>query len=147
FAELVFGVLIMEDLLAILILVALTTIATTQNIIFTDMISAGVKLFLVVGGWFIVGYFAVPPLFRKISLYISQETLTIISVALCLSLVCLASTFHYSPALGAFIMGSILAETVLVHRIEHLIRPIRDIFTAVFFISVGMLINPAIIFS
>lgn len=145
FAELIVGVLIMEDLLAILLLVALTTIVMTKNIFSTDMILTAVKLILVVGGWFIVGYFAVPPLFRRISVYISQETLTIVTVALCLFLVCIASTFHYSPALGAFIMGSILAETVLMHRIEHLIRPIRDIFAAVFFISVGMLIDPLVI--
>lgn len=89
--------------------------------------------------------FLVPPLFRRIAHYISEETLTIISVALCLLLVCIAAKFHYSSALGAFIMGSILAETTLVHRIEDVIRPIRDIFAAVFFISVGMLIDPNVI--
>lgn len=145
FAELIFGVLIVEDLLAILLLVALSTIVLTKNIFSIDMLTAAIKLILVVGGWFIIGYFIVPPLFRRIAKYISEETLTIISVALCLSLVCAAANFHYSTALGAFIMGSILAETVLVHRIENLIRPIRDIFAAVFFISVGMLINPIVI--
>lgn len=145
FAELIFGVLIVEDLLAILLLVALSTIVVTKNIFSVDMLMASVKLIVVVGGWFIVGYFLVPPLFRRISAYITEESLTIISVALCLILVCIAASFHYSMALGAFIMGSILAETILVHRIENLIRPIRDIFAAVFFITVGMLIDPAII--
>lgn len=145
FAELIFGVLIVEDLLAILLLVALSTIVITKNIFSVEMLTASVKLVLVVGGWFIVGYFIVPPLFRRISTYITEETLTIISVALCLTLVCIAASLHYSMALGAFIMGSILAETLLVHRIENLIRPIRDIFAAVFFISVGMLINPTVI--
>ena len=145
FAELIFGVLIVEDLLAILLLVALSTIIITKQIFSSDLLSAAVQLILVVGGWFLLGYFLVPPLFRKLADYIDQETLTIISVALCLSLVCLAAYYHYSAALGAFIMGSILAETSLVHRIEELIRPIRDIFAAVFFISVGMLINPAVI--
>lgn len=145
FAELIFGILIVEDLLAILLLVALSTIVLTKNIFSFGMLTASLKLLLVVGGWFIVGYFLVPPLFRRIASYISEETLTIVSVALCLTLVCLAASFDYSVALGAFIMGSILAETVLVHRIENLIRPIRDIFAAVFFISVGMLINPAVI--
>ncbi len=145
FAELVFGVLIVEDLLAILLLAALTTIVRTKNIFSTEMISADIQLILVVCGWFIIGYFAVPPLFRKIAKHLNQETLTIISVASCLFLVCIAAKFHYSEALGAFIMGSILAETVLVHRIENLIRPIRDIFAAVFFISVGMLIDPRMI--
>lgn len=145
FAELIFGVLIVEDLLAILLLATLSTIVVTQNIISFDMLYAVVKLILVVGGWFLIGYFLVPPLFREIAAYISQETLTIISVALCLMLVCVAAYFHYSSALGAFIMGSILAETSLIRRIEELIQPIRDIFAAVFFISVGMLIDPYVI--
>lgn len=145
FAELIFGVLIVEDLLAILLLVALSTVVVTKNFFSLNMVDAFFRLVLVIGTWFLVGYFLVPPLFRRISNYISQETLTIISIALCLSLVCIAGYFNYSAALGAFIMGSILAETVLVHRIEDLIRPIRDIFAAVFFISVGMLIDPSII--
>jgi CPA2 family monovalent cation:H+ antiporter-2 len=146
FAELIFGVLIIEDLLAILLLVALSTIVMTQNFFSLDMLGATCKLILVVGAWFLLGYFLMPPLFRRIEKYTNPETLVIISVALCLGLSCLAANFHYSTALGAFIMGSILAETVVVHRIEDLIKPIRDIFAAVFFISVGMLIDPVIIF-
>ncbi|VVC75823.1 Inner membrane protein YbaL [Aquicella siphonis] len=145
FAEVIFGVLIVEDLLAILILVGLSTIIMTKNVTPKDMFIAAAKLLLVVGGWFLIGYSLVPALFRRLAHYISQETLTIISVALCLILVSIAAYFHYSTALGAFIMGSILAETVLVHRIEELIVPIRDIFGAIFFISVGMLINPSVI--
>ncbi|RDI44577.1 cation:proton antiporter domain-containing protein [Aquicella lusitana] len=145
FAELIFGVLIVEDLLAILLLVALSTVVITKNIFSFNMVIAAIKLIIVVGGWFLIGYFLVPPLFRRIANYISQETLTIISVALCLFLVCVAAYFHYSTALGAFIMGSILAETVLIRRIEELIWPIRDIFAAVFFISVGMLIDTRVI--
>jgi CPA2 family monovalent cation:H+ antiporter-2 len=145
FAELIFGVLIVEDLLAVLLLVALSTIVLTNHIFSYDMLSAACKLIIVVSAWFLFGYFLMPPLFRQIAGYISQETLTIISVALCLFLVCIAADLNYSTALGAFIMGSILAETVLVHRIETLIQPIRDIFAAVFFISVGMLIDPMVI--
>ncbi len=146
FAEVIFGVLVMEDLLAILLLVALSTIVVSKNLSSVDMIFATLKLILVVTTWFIVGYFVVPSLLRRVASYISQETLTIISVALCLFLVSTAAYFHYSTALGAFIMGSILAETVLVHRIEELIVPIRDIFGAIFFISVGMLINLGLVF-
>jgi len=145
FAELIFGVLIVEDLLAILLLVGLSTLVTNNHIISYDMLTATFKLILVVSAWFIIGYFVVPPIFREISNYINNETLTIISVALCLFLVCAAVYFQYSTALGAFIMGSILAETILIHRIEEVIMPIRDIFAAVFFISVGMLIDPHII--
>lgn len=147
FADLVFGVLIVEDLLAILLLVGLSTVVMTANIFSTDMLWAAAKLILVVGSWFLIGYFLVPPLFRKVMVYISSETLTIVSIALCLLLVWLASYFNYSVALGAFIMGSILAETREVHRIETLVRPIRDIFAAVFFVSVGMLIDPKMIFA
>jgi len=147
FSEVIFGVLIVEDLLAILLLVGLSTVIMTKNVMPTDMFFAASKLIIVVGGWFLVGYSLVPSLFRRLAPYVSQETLTIVSIALCLLLVSIAAYFNYSTALGAFIMGSILAETVLVHRIEELIVPIRDIFGAVFFISVGMLINPAVIIS
>ena len=145
FAEVIFGVLIVEDLLAILLLVALSTMVMNKSVAPAEMLFAAGKLVLVVGAWFLVGYSLVPTLFRRLSTYISQETLTIVSVALCLFLVSIAAYFHYSTALGAFIMGSILAETVLIKRIEELIVPIRDIFGAVFFISVGMLINPTVL--
>jgi len=147
FAEVIFGILIVEDLLAILLLVALSTIMTTQHFFSSDMFFAIIKLLMVVGSWVLVGYFIVPSLFRKVSTYISEETLTIVSIALCLFLVSVADYFHYSTALGAFIMGSVLAETVLIHRIEARIAPIRDIFGAIFFISIGMLINIPIITS
>lgn len=144
FAEVIFGVLIVEDLLAILLLVGLSTVLS-KSVMPGDIFFAAAKLVLVVGGWFLIGYSLVPSLFRRLATYISQETLTIVSIALCLFLVSIAAYFNYSTALGAFIMGSILAETVLVHRIEELIVPIRDIFGAIFFISVGMLINPSVI--
>lgn len=146
FAELVFGVLIVEDLLAILLLVTLSTVVLTQKFFSIPMLWSAGKLVLVVGSWFLLGYFLVPTLVRRVAYYISEELLTILSIALCLFLACLAASFHYSAALGAFIMGSILAETSLVHRIEQLIEPVRNIFAAVFFVSVGMLIDPKIIF-
>lgn len=145
FAEYIFGILVIEDLLAIILLVALSTIVTTKNIFSIDMLSSILKLIFTVGSWFLVGYFVVPSFLQRISHFVNQETLTIVSIALCLLLVTIAAYFHYSTALGAFIMGSILAETPLINRIEHLIRPIRDIFAAVFFISVGMLIDPQVI--
>jgi len=146
FAEFIFGILVIEDLLAILLLVALSTLVVTKNIFSTEMVVSFFKLIFIVGGWFLIGYFIVPTFLRGISRFANQETLTIVSIALCLVLVATSAYFHYSTALGAFIMGSILAETPLVHRIEQMIRPIRDIFAAVFFISVGMLIDPKVIF-
>jgi monovalent cation:H+ antiporter-2, CPA2 family len=145
FAELVFGVLIVEDLFAILLLAGLSIVVGTHAILSVTLVDSAIKLFIVVGSWFLIGYFLIPSLIRKLVNVANQETLTIVSVALCLILVCIAAYFGYSSALGAFIMGSILAETDLIQFIEEYMRPIRDIFAAVFFISVGMLIDPSII--
>lgn len=142
FSRLVVGVLIVEDLLAILLLVVLTTLAVTDKVFSVDVAKAGGRLFLVVGSWVLIGYYLVPPLFKLIAKVVNEEVLTVVAVASCLLLSCFAGLLGYSPALGAFIMGAILAETVLINRIEKLMLPIRDIFAAVFFVSVGMLINP-----
>jgi CPA2 family monovalent cation:H+ antiporter-2 len=145
FVEIIIGVLVVEDLLAILLLVALSTMVLTQNIFSAQMAWAAGKLILVVSSWFIFGYFLIPPFLRKIMQYANAESLTVVAVGLCLFLVAVAAKFHYSSALGAFIMGSILAETDIIQRIQRLIKPIRDIFAAVFFVSVGMLMDPAVL--
>jgi CPA2 family monovalent cation:H+ antiporter-2 len=145
FAELVFGILVVEDMLAILLLVVLSTIVTSKNVFSLGIAWSSAKLILVVGSWFLLGYFLLPPILRKVMKYATDESITIVSVGLCLFLVVIAANLHYSTALGAFIMGSILAETPFIHRIEYLIKPIRDIFAAVFFISIGMLIDPLLI--
>lgn len=145
FTDVVFGILIVEDLLAILMLTTLSTMGASKSFFPGDMILASLKLILVIGSWFLCGYFIVPIVFRKIIKYVSQETLTIVSIALCLSLAVIAASYNYSTALGAFIMGSILAETPLAHRIKQLTSPLRDVFAAVFFISIGMLINLEVI--
>ncbi len=142
FARLVCGILIVEDLLAVLVLTALTTVVETQNIFSFGIILAGLKLLLVIGSWFFIGYYVTPFLFRKIINYVTQETITLVSIALCLGLSVIFAYFHYSTALGAFMMGSILAETAhLAHRIKSLINPLKDVFAAIFFVSVGMGIN------
>lgn len=145
FTELVFGVLIIEDLLAILLLVILSVLATTQTILVTTIMWTTGKLILTVGLWFLVGYFLVPLFFRKLTQHASDETLTIVSVAVCLLFVCIANYFHYSAALGAFLAGSIITETQWLERIKQLITPISNIFAAVFFVSIGMLIDPVLI--
>ncbi len=142
FAELVYGILIVEDLTAILMLVALTNVATTSQLGGLELLLAGGKLGIVVGIWFVVGMFVVPRFVRSVSKHGNDEMLTVVAIGLCLALVALAARFHYSVALGAFIMGSILAESAEVKRIEHLVQPLRDIFGAVFFVSVGMLLDP-----
>jgi len=146
FAELVFGILIVEDLAAIVMLVALTNIATTSQVGGIDLLFAGGKLAIVVGAWFLVGMFLVPRFVKSVSRYGNDEMLTVVSISLCLALVAVAAYFHYSVALGAFIMGSILAESTEAKRIEHLVQPLKDIFGAVFFVSVGMLLDPKVIF-
>jgi CPA2 family monovalent cation:H+ antiporter-2 len=145
FAGLVFGVLIVEDLVAILLLVLLSTVAVSQQFAGTEMLTAVLRLsfFLVV--WFLAGIFLIPTFLRKASKLMNDETLLIVSLALCLLMVILAVQVGFSPALGAFIMGSILAETTKAEKIEHLVASVKDLFGAIFFVSVGVLINPALI--
>lgn len=143
FAGIVFGALIVEDIVAILLMVLLSTIAVSQNFSGTDLLISAGKLGFFLILWFLAGIFIIPTLLKKSKNLFSQETLLIVSLALCLGMVILATKAGFSPALGAFIMGSILAETTYAEKIEHLIQPVKDLFGAVFFVSVGMLINPS----
>jgi CPA2 family monovalent cation:H+ antiporter-2 len=145
FAELIFGALIVEDLLAILLLVGLTTISTQESISGLVLLSAAGKHILVVAGWIIAGYFLLPRLMAYVGKIGNNELITVVSLALCLGLVVVAAKFHYSAALGAFIMGSILAETSLLHRIESRMESLRDLFGAIFFVSIGMMIDPKVL--
>ncbi len=145
FVSLVFGVLIVEDLVAVLLLVLLSTIAVTQSFTGTELVLSGLRLGFFLVLWFLVGIYAVPQLLAKIRRHLSDETTLIVSLGLCLSMVLLATEAGFSPALGAFVMGSILAETSEGKRMEHLVSSVRDLFGAVFFVSVGMLIDPAVI--
>lgn len=146
FAQLMVGVLIVEDLLAILLLVFFSNFLSTDALVPKDLFWATGKLLLVISSWILLGYLIIPYLMRKLRPYINHESLTISSVGLCLLLSTIAIHFNYSVALGAFIMGSILAETPQVHRIEALTLPIRDLFAAVFFVSIGMLIDPSMLY-
>jgi len=145
FAETVLGVLIVEDLVAVLLLVGLSTVAATQTVAAGELLTAAGNLILVVGSWLVIGRVLVPTFFRFAGRGLQDETLTILACGCCLTLVALATHLNYSSALGAFIMGSILAETKEVKRIEHLIHPLKNVFGAVFFVSVGMLVDPRII--
>ena len=141
FTGVVFGVLIVEDLVAILLLVLLSTVAVSQQFGGEALLMAMLKLAFFLSIWFLGGIYLVPSFLRKARKLMNAETLLIISVALCLLMVVLAAEAGFSPALGAFIMGSILAETVFSEKIEHLTKSVKDLFGAVFFVSVGMLIN------
>lgn len=145
FSNLIFGVLIVEDLIAILLLVALTTIASTKSFSAMALLGTTFNLVIVTGSWFIIGHFFVPRMMNYIARKGSSEMMTLVSIGLCLLLVVIGTHFGYSPALGAFIMGSILAETRIINQIENQMAPLRDLFGAIFFVSIGMLIDPKII--
>ncbi|MBN9282906.1 MULTISPECIES: cation:proton antiporter [unclassified Flavobacterium] len=142
YAGIVFGALIVEDIVAILLMVLLSTIAVSQQFSGGELFESVLKLLFFLILWFVGGIFFIPTLLKKAKNLLNEETLLIISLALCLMMVILATNAGFSPALGAFIMGSIIAETTQAERIEHLIKPVKDLFGAVFFVSVGMLINP-----
>ncbi len=142
FAGIVFGALIVEDIVAILMMVLLSTIAVSQQFSGMELVFSVLKLLFFLILWFVGGIFFIPTLLKKAKNLLSDETLLIVSLALCLMMVILATMAGFSPALGAFIMGSIIAETTKAERIEHLVKPVKDLFGAVFFVSVGMLINP-----
>ncbi len=143
FTDLVFGVLVVEDVVGILLLVLLPTISIGKNVDGLDMLFSTSKLVFFLVLWFITGVYLVPTFLKKVIYLLNDELLLLVSMALCLGMVCLATYFGFSSALGAFIMGSILAETDEVERIESTIKPVKDLFGAVFFVSVGMLVNPS----
>lgn len=145
FASLVFGALIVEDLAAILIMVLLTTIAVSQQFAGVEMITSILKLSFFLVLWFLGGIFIIPTFLKLTKKLMNDETLLVVSLALCLVMVLLAVKVGFSPALGAFIMGSILAETPQAEKIEHLTKSVKDLFGAIFFVSVGMLIDPTLL--
>ena len=142
FAGIVLGWLIVQDIVAILMMVLLSTIAVSQQFSGGELIQSILKLLFFLTLWFIGGIFFIPTLLRKAKSILTDEITLIIAVALCLMMVILASNVGFSPALGAFIMGSIIAETTQAEHVEHLVKPVKDLFGAVFFVSVGMLIDP-----
>ena len=145
FVSLVFGVLVVEDIVAILLLVLLSTVAVSRTLSGTELMVSGAKLGFFLILWFVMGIYLLPPLISRIRHLLSDETVLVVALGLCLLMVIIATQVGFSPALGAFIMGSLLAETKEGHRIEKLIHPVRDLFAAVFFVSVGMLIDPTMI--
>lgn len=145
FASLVFGVLIVEDLVAIVLMVLLSTLAVSQQFAGSEMLFSILKLAFFLAIWFLMGIFFIPTFLRRIKPLVSDEMLLLIAVTLCLGMVVFADAVGFSPALGAFVMGSILAETTKAEKIEHLIKPVKDLFGAIFFVSVGMMIDPAVL--
>lgn len=146
FANIVFGMLIVEDLAAIVMMVLLSTFAVGQHVEGGELANSVIKLLFFILIWFVVGIYMIPTMLKKLKKYLNDETLLIVAVGFCLGMVYFASAVGFSAALGAFIMGSILAETIESKHIEHLMEPLKNLFGAVFFVSVGMMIDPAIIF-
>ncbi|UOF01780.1 cation:proton antiporter domain-containing protein [Bdellovibrio reynosensis] len=145
FVGMVFGILVIEDLVAVLLMVLLTTVALTRDFVGSEMLGAIVKLAFFLSIWFVAGIFLLPSFLKRAQRLLTEETVLVVAVGLCLLMVVFASNVGFSSALGAFITGSILAETIEGERIHHLVAPIKNLFSAVFFISVGMLIDPHII--
>ncbi len=142
FADNCFGILVVEDLFAVVLIVMLTSIATTRSFAGTQMLLQVTKLIVYLVLWFVIGITLLPLFLKKFKRYLNDETLTILSVGLCLGMVLLAVGTGFSSALGAFVMGSLLAETLEAERIEQLVQPIKNVFGSIFFVSVGMMINP-----
>ena len=145
FASKVLSVLILEDILGILLMVILSALAVSRKFEGVELLNSLLKLGFFLLLWFLVGVFIIPLFLRRFKKYINTETLLIVSVGLCFLMVVIASSVGYSPAFGAFMMGSIMAETTDSERISNSISSLKDFFGAIFFVSVGMLVDPAIL--
>ena len=141
FAGLVLSVLIIEDILAIVLMVMLSTLAVSKEFEGSQMLESILQLGLYLVLWFTVGLYFIPLALRKLKPLMNSETLLIVSLALCFGMVVAASAAGFSAAFGAFVMGSILAETVEAETIEHLVAPVKNLFGAIFFVSVGMMVD------
>jgi CPA2 family monovalent cation:H+ antiporter-2 len=141
----VIGVLVVEDLAAILMMVVLSTMAVSAALDGKELIMSVVRLVFFLLVWYVGGVFLIPTILKWARKFMSEETLTVFAVGLCFFMVWLANKAGFSSALGAFIMGSILAETLEAEMIHKLTTPIKNLFGAVFFVSVGMMVNPAIL--
>lgn len=145
FTGIVLGILVVEDLVAVVMMVILSTLAVSKHFEGAEMLDSIMKLaaFLIV--WSVLGIYLIPTFIRRIRSFVSDETLLILSLGLCLGMVMIAVKAGFSSALGAFVMGSLLAETVESGRIIKIVQPVKDLFGAIFFISVGMMVDLAVI--
>lgn len=145
FAGMVMSVLILEDILAIVMMVMLSAIAGGNNPDGEQMIGSVIKIAFFLVLWFIVGIFAIPLFLRSVRKLINNETLLIVALGLCCGMAVLSTKVGFSSAFGAFVMGSILAETIEAEKIIKLVEPVKNLFGAIFFVSVGMLVDPKIL--
>ena len=136
------SILIVEDVVAVVLMVLLSSIAIRHQFEGAELLNKVLILVITLAVWFICGILIIPTLLRKLQRYLNDETLIILALGMCLGMVLTAEEAGFSSALGAFVMGSILAETIESHRIEKMMTPLKNVFAAIFFISVGMLIDP-----
>lgn len=144
FASLVLAVLIIEDLFAVLMLVLLSSIAV-GNVEGKDLLFSIGKLLFFLIIWFLVGVYVLPSFLAKVRSYLNDETMLVVAMGLCFSMAVFSVICGFSLELGAFVMGSILAGTMVAERMEKVVKPVKDLFGAVFFISVGMMVNPSVL--
>lgn len=142
YVRVVFGVLVVEDIVVILLMVMLSTMAVSKQFEGTELLFTVTKLLFFLVLWFLTGIFLLPTFLRRVKKLLDEEALLILSIGLCLGMVVVATQAGFSAELGAFIMGSIMAETTSAERVERGIKPVKDLFAAVFFVSVGMMIDP-----
>lgn len=147
FAGLVMSVLILEDILAIVMMVMLSAIASGNNPDGEQMLGSLFKIGFFLILWFVVGLFAIPTFLRHTRKLMSSETMLIVALGLCCAMAWVSSSVGFSSAFGAFVMGSILAETIEADKIIRLVEPVKNLFGAIFFVSVGMLVDPNILIS
>jgi len=145
FSGMVLSILILEDILAVVLMVLLSTMAVSSDVEGGQMLMSILKLVFFLILWFVVGIYAIPLLLKKTRKLMNDETLLVVSLGLCFAMVVMAAKTGFSAAFGAFIMGSILAETVEAEHIDKLVKPVKDLFGAIFFVSVGMMVDPAMI--
>ena len=145
FTSLVFGVLIVEDLFAVVLMVMLSTLFVQRTVEHGVIVGQLFKLIFFLILWFVIGIYLIPTFLKKIKKFLNSETLLVISLGLCLIMVVIATYAGFSAALGAFVMGSILAGTNEAESIEKIVAPVKDLFGAIFFVSVGMLVEPSLL--
>ena len=145
FTGLVMSVLILEDILAVVLMVVLSTVAVSNNFEGKELLLSIGKLAFFLVLWVLVGIYLIPQLLRWAKKLMNDETLLVVALGLCFGMVVVAAKTGFSAAFGAFIMGSILAETIEAEHIEHIVKPVKDLFGAIFFVSVGMMVDPAMI--
>lgn len=145
FTGVVLGILVVEDLVGVVLMVLLSTLAVSKQFEGAEMLGSILKLGAFLIFWSLLGIYLIPTLLKRLQRLLNDETLLIVALGLCLGMVMIAVKAGFSAALGAFVMGSLLAETVAAERIVRLVEPVKNLFGAIFFVSVGMMIEPALL--